>query len=319
MKGIYAKKIAALVLSIILVSFLFVGCSGGNTAPQKPKTSNIMVIVRDNSGNALSGATVSLDSLSGETDASGKYVFKNVKEGNYTVKSEKDGYESDEKDISVSAGKDQTVNLVLKKKEQEVQVEPLKDISKIKSYRSTVTVKSTSNPADNSKIVIEQDDYGKKQLIIVYDKDGKKTFEIYVVGDKAKVSQDGNGWMEVPGAMVGQFTQNYLNSFKSFQSEALEKYNGWVKTPEGTGSYTVEPSGNEVANGYSAVKYIIKGKGTSSSGTETGLITIWVIDKGPYKDYVTRIVIQARDSSGNNETITIDTTDFGKDMGIKLP
>ena len=155
--------------------------------------------------------------------------------------------------------------------------------------------------------------------VIVYEKNNKKTFEIYIIGDKAKISQDGNGWMEVPGTMVGQFTQNYLNSFKSFQSEALERYNGWVKTPGGTSSYTVEPAGYEITNGYPATKYLIKGKETTSNGAETGLISLWVINKGQYKDYVIRIIVQTRDSSGNNETVTIDTTAFGKDMGIKLP
>ncbi len=325
MKVTKTKRVIVLILSVILISVLFAGCSGGgggngsSGSNQKPTTGNLAVAVVDDAGNTVSGATVSMDSTSGTTDSNGMYVFKDVKAGSYTIKATKDGYEDAQKDITVSAGKDQSVTLTLKKKQEQTGAEPLKDPSKVKSYRSIIYTESSGGSENKSKTIIEQDDYGKKQHIVVYEGDGKKSFELYVVGDKAKISQGNGKWMEMPGGMIGQLTKGYIETFKSLQNEAYGVYNGWVKDPTGEVSYKVERAKQETVNGYSTTKYVLHGKEKTETGVELGTITLWVINKGPYKDYTTRLQITSVDSSGKTEKITIDTLDFGKDMNISLP
>ena len=323
MKVTKTKRVIVLILSIILVSMMFAGCGGGNNGSsgsnQKPATGSVAVIVTDDAGNTISGATVSLDSMSGTTDANGNYVFKSVKAGNYTVKAKKDGYEDAQKDITVSAGKDHSVTLTLKKKQEQASADLLRDPSKVKSYRSIIYTESSSGSDNKSKMIIEQDDYGKKQHIVVYEGNGKKSFELYVVGDKAKISQGNGKWMEMPGTMIGQLTKGYIETFKSLQNEAYRAYNGWVKDPSGEIAYKVEPATQETVNGYSTTKYVLHGKEKTNTGVTLGTITLWVINKGPYKDYTTRLQITSVDASGKTEKITIDTLDFGKNLGITLP
>jgi hypothetical protein len=321
MKSVSAKKIIVLILAFVLMSVLFVGCGGNNgSSAQKPKTSNITVIVKDDTDSMLPEVLVTLGGMSGKTDSSGKYVFSGVEAGDYTIKAEKNGYESAEQQITVSAGKDQTINLTLKKKETETELIPVKDVSNVKSFRSTFEVTNKKDPANNSKGLIEQDNYGKDEHIVVYGADGKKSLEAVVVGDKAKVLQGGSGqWMEVPAAMFKQLTQGYLESFMTFENTAVSSYNEWIKAPGGDYSYKVKASGHEVVNGYSTTKYVISGKEKTTEGIVNGTITMWIINKGPYKGYITRLIMDGKYPNGDESTVRIDTKDFGKDMGIKLP
>jgi len=325
MKVIKTKRVIVLILALALTVTLFTGCGGGNGnsgnsgANQKPKAANITVVVTDDGGSAVSGASVSMGNMSGTTDSDGKYVFTDVKEGNYTVEAKKDGYEGAQKTITVSAGSDDTVTLTIKKKQEQASADLLKDPSKVKSYRSIIYVKEDSSSQNKSKMIIEQDDYGKEQHIVVYEGDGKKTFELYIVGDKAKMSQGNGKWMEMPGSMIGQITQGYIEAFKAMQNEAYAAYNGWVKDPSHEVSYKVERAKQETVNGYSTTKYVLHGKEKTKEGVTLGTITLWVINKGPYKDYTTRLQITSVDASGKTEQIVIDTIDFGKDLHITLP
>lgn len=323
MKIVKAKKVIVVILSIFLVSMLFAGCGGGggnngsSGSNQKPTTANITVVVVDDSGNTVPGATVSIDSTSGTTDANGNYVFKSVKEGSYTIKATKDGYEDAQKDITVSAGNDQTVTLTLKKKQEQVSALPVKDPFKVKSFRMIITTTSEDENG-KEKVVMEQDDYGKKQRFIAYNSDGKKTLEVIVVGDKAKVWQNGK-WMSMPSSMVKALTSGSMQSYIIMQNDIYMAYNGWVKDPTGQFSYKVEREKQETVNGYSTTKYLISGKEKTENGVVVGNAAIWVINKGDYKGYVTRLVIDEKDSSGEKHVLRVDTLDFGKDMNISLP
>ncbi len=310
------KKITVLLLAIALSMFVFAGCGGGGShspAPQpKPKTGSVTITVKDADGNALSGVSVSMGALSGTTDGSGKYTFKDAKPGNYTLKVSKDGYEDAEKDIVLKEGDSLSVTLVMKKK---AVPEEMKDYSKVKSYKLVMEMTSGNNKS--GKFILIRDDSGKKQHLIVYNPDGEKEAEIYVVGDKAKIFSGGK-WMEVPASQIGMLSDQYLGFASSLIKELRKNYNEYIKTPVGSISYGIKRIGEESVNGYSCTKYRFKGKENTSSGSTSGTADIWIINSGPYKGYATRIVMTS-DTNGKTETWTINFTDFGKDMGIKLP
>ncbi len=310
------KKIIILLLVVTLSAFIFAGCGGGSSnssAPQpKPKTGSVTVIVKDSDGNALSGASVSMGTLSGMTNESGEYAFKGVKPGNYTLKASKDGYENSEKDIALKEGDNLSVTLVMKKK---AAPEEMKDYSKVKSYKLVMEMTSGNNKS--GKFILIRDDYGKKQHLIVYNPDGGKEAEIYVVGDKAKIFSGGK-WMEVPSSQISMLSDQYLGFAGSLINELRKNYNESIKTPVGSVSYGIKRMGEESVNGYSCTKYRFKSKESTSSGSTSGTADIWIINSGPYKGYATRIVMTSA-TNGKTETWTINFTDFGKDMGIKLP
>lgn len=308
------KKIIILAVVIMLIGGLLAGCGKGtNPAPPKPKTSNVTVTVNDEDGNAISSVELTMGDYSGKTGDDGKYVFNDVKAGNYTIKATKEGYEDGSEDIAVTAGEDKTVTITLKKVKQ---AEKLKDYSTLKSYKAVMEMKSEDS-SENSKFVVMQDNYGKSQHLIGYE-NGKKQFELYVVGDKAKIFSNGT-WLEVPAGQIGAFTASYANLFKNMIDQIETDYNGWVKSPNGNASYRIRKIGTETVNGYSTTKYHFSGEETTENEKTVGTADIWIINRGPYKDYMTRMIVTSTSSTGEKDTLTINATDFGKDMGIKMP
>lgn len=93
MKGFL--KLFAVLLVFALVVATLTGCA---------KSGEVGGTVKDQSGKPVSGATVSLNDLTTQTDANGKFVFQNVKEGNYVLKVQEDGAKPYEENISVSGG-----------------------------------------------------------------------------------------------------------------------------------------------------------------------------------------------------------------------
>ncbi len=300
------KKIIVLALAIVLLAGLFVGCGGGGEV--QPKTSTVTVSVLDGDGNALSGVNLTMGDRSGETEDNGEYMFNDVESASYTIQVSKDGYEGESEDIVVSAGENKTVSLTLQKAEEEA--EELKNYSTEKSYRAVMEGRSSSGGIN--RIIIEHDNYGNSQHLTIYD-EGEKEFEMYIVDDKAKMLMD-NEWMDVPFEQVQAMSTGYLNLLAGMASGAAESYNIAISNPDF--SYGVEMIGRETVNGYSAIKYHMFSKITSEE--ETGTSDIWIINSGSYKGYATRMIITIK-SSGEEETMTINITDFGKDMGIQMP
>lgn len=223
--------------------------------------------------------------------------------------SRQDGYEDGSKDITVSAGENKTVTLTFKKVEE---AEELKDYSAEKSYRAVM--EGNSSLGETNKVIIIQDDYGKSQHITIYT-EGEEEFEMYLVGGKAKVLAD-EQWMEIPPEQVQAMSVGYLDLLKGMASNAEESYNIAINNPDF--SYEVKRIGRETMNGYPTTKYHMFSKATSEEGEGVEASDTWIINSGPYEGYATCMVINIK-FSGEEETMTINITDFGKDMGIKMP
>jgi len=308
------KRIVIFAVIIMLIGGLLAGCGGGtNPTSPKPKTSNVTVTVKDETGNPISSVSLTMGDYSGKTGNDGKYVFNDVKPGDYTVEATKEGYEDGSEDITVTAGEDKNITLTLKKVQQ---AEELKDYSTVKSYKVVIEVKS-NNSNEIDRVIVVRDNYGKSEDVTAYE-NNKKKFELCKVGDKAKILSEGY-WIEVPADQIGSLTSAYLDPFTGMVDIVRSRYNEWVKTPNGSASYSVKRVGRETVNGYSTTKYHFSGKVSSEGEKLVGEADIWIINKGPYKGYMTRMVATSSSSEGGKATYTINATDFGKDMEIKMP
>ncbi len=322
------KKFVAVAIMLMVFAFIFTGCGGGTTGGSnqggtngnnnKPTTAQLIVIIKDDAGNSLSGVTVSLDQSKEtdftETDSSGKAIFDSLKPGDYEVKAEKEGYEPASDDVTLKEGDKQTLNLVLKREAE--QVEEAKKFSDLKSYKAIVEFTSNDDN-DNGKIVLIQDNYGKEKHITIYGKDGKVQFELYVVGNKAKMRSDNEKWTEIPstaaegltGSTLG-FAEGMMNNTVSYFNEAAEGKNE---------RYSIKRVGSETVNGYPTYKYHLIAEGGTGENKGSVVGDIWIIRKGPYKDYTTRMILKYSDASGVKTTFTANLVDIGKNMQITLP
>lgn len=73
----------------------------------------VVVHVRDEEGNPLEGASVTLDAFSATTDVNGGVIFEDVPKGDYTLKVELEGYEAYEGRHSIT--EDTSIDVTLKK------------------------------------------------------------------------------------------------------------------------------------------------------------------------------------------------------------
>ncbi len=315
------KKFIAVAIVLLIAAFIFTGCGGGTNQGgtsennNKPAVAQLIVTVKDDAGNALSGAIVSLNSENEKsTDSSGKVIFDSLKPGDYEVKAEKEGYEPAGNDVTLKEGDKQTLNLVLKREVE--QVEEAKKFSDLKSYKAIVEFTSNDDN-DNGKIVLIQDNYGKEKHITIYGKDGKVQFELYVVGDKAKMRSGNEKWTEIPstaaegltGSTLG-FAEGMMNNTVSYFNEAAEGKNE---------RYSIKRVGSETVNGYPTYKYHLIAEGGTGENKGSVVGDIWIIRKGPYKDYTTRMILKYSDASGVKTTFTANLVDIGKNMQITLP
>jgi hypothetical protein len=315
------KKFIAVAIVLLIAAFIFTGCGGGanqggtNGNNNKPAVAQLIVTVKDDAGNTLSGVTVSLNSENEKsTDSSGKVIFDSLKPGDYEVKAEKEGYEPASDDVTLKEGDKQTLNLVLKREAE--QVEEAKKFSDLKSYKAIVEFTSNDDN-DNGKIVLIQDNYGKEKHITIYGKDGKVQFELYVVGNKAKMRSDNEKWTEIPstaaegltGSTLG-FAEGMMNNTVSYFNEAAEGKNE---------RYSIKRVGSETVNGYPTYKYHLIAEGGTGENKGSVVGDIWIIRKGPYKDYTTRMILKYSDASGVKTTFTANLVDIGKNMQITLP
>ncbi len=308
------KKSVVIILALFLLLMVFSGCGGGqgsHGAQNNPATAQLTVIVQDESGNPVEGLKVSIGDKSLFTDSSGKAIFNALNPGDYTITVEKDGYSSESPDVSLKGGDKKEITISIEKEEA---ASSIKDITNLKSYKLVFEIKNSDR--ENSKIVIYQDDFGKKQHIIVMGNNGKPELEIYIVGDKAKAKTDDEKWMEIPSSTVSALASSTLGFAENLLKDTITSYNVAVKS--GKAEYVVKKLGTETVNGYPTTKYhvVIADQVNGETGSIEGYI--WVINSGPYKDYAARMDIRFK-SGTEEEGFVVNLTDIGKDMHIKLP
>ena len=321
------KKLLAISVALIIGVILFSGCGGGKTnqggnngsSTQKPvATASLTVSVNSESGAPLNEANVNVEGKSAVTDNSGKASFASLKPGSYTVSAKKDGYKNAEKTVTLNSGDKKTVNLTLTKTAEENAAEQLNDISKLKSYR--LTFESLSPDKKTGKMLIEEDDFGKEKHMVIYNGEGKVEMEFYDVNGKAKLRSGENGkWMSLPESSVKAMTDSSLGFVNDMMNGTVEDFNEAVKGKGGSVRYKQEKLGSETVNGYPTSKYRLYLEGHDEEGT--GIIDsyLWVISKGQYKNYTTRMILNFKGTNGKTSKITVNLTDLGKDLHIALP
>ncbi len=313
------RKVLIAVIVLLFVSVLFVGCggkSGSSVNPQenKPKTATLVIRVTDGNGSPIDSAGVTVYGSKVTTNSNGEVTVKNLKPGNYTVDVEKEGYENASEDVNILAGDSKRVAFTLDKKEN---TDTLKSLSKLKSYKATIEMKS-ENSNDSSKTVMIQDDYGKSERITVYGKDGKVQLDVYVVGDKAKMkSGDGDKWQNLPANSAQMFTKTAIQFAEGVMNSTTKEYNDTIIGKDS--AYSIKREGSETMNGYRTNKYHISAKVTSGKDKGHMDAYIWVINSGSYKDYTTRMEVTTLSSEDGKAVLDINLTGIGKDMHISMP
>lgn len=309
------KKI---LVAIVLVSFMFVvvGCKGGGTTTSK--TSNLTIKVVDTENKALSSVSLDLNGTKGTTDSSGSYVFKNLNAGSYTVEAILEGYESNSGSVEITEGKDASLTITLSKKET---VEELQEFSNLKSYEFTFVMKQKNGKTETIKSEIN--DYGKREHMIITNEEGEVETEYYLVNDKAKMRSGSEEWLEFTGEQAESMSGMFSSLAQSFVDSAQGWYNTSIKTPQADVSFV--KLGTETVNGYSTTKYqyTVKGSALGTTDYDKVTVTYWVINKGDYKNYTTRLYFEyfPKASAENNvyTNIEFNFTRIGENIDIKLP
>ncbi len=309
------KKLVVFAIAIVMAVVVFSGCGGGSNnggSSIAPTTAHLTVTVKSSDGQVIEGAEVNVGENSNMTDANGKTIFDTLTPGDYQIEASKDGYDSASQNVSLKAGDQSSATLTLKKKESVN--DTIKSTSKLKSYKGVIEMKSSNG--ESGKIVVIQDDFGKEQHVTMYGNDNKVQFELYVAGGKAKMRSGSNEWMDLPESSVQAMTKSTLGFAETMMNNTIEDFN---KTITGKDvKYSVKRVGSETVNGYPAYKYHIFAKGKDEGNEGVLNSDIWIINRGKYKDYTTRVVMNAKDNKGEG-TFTINLTDIGKDMHISLP
>jgi hypothetical protein len=254
-----------------------------------------------------------MNDVTGTTDPKGEFSFNGIEPASYTINASKDGFESGSQDVDVSQGKDQSVTISLVKSSTASTSEKLKDLKDLKSYMFVLKVTQVDGTVQ-STMTAEIADGGKEEQLISTDENGKTDNEIYVVGDKAVMGTPGS-YTEFDTATAKQYIeaitaigQNYMEGFKT-------SYNDYIVSPS---LYATWKTSNDSQNGYSTTKV----EYTIHTDAGEGIYTGWVINKGDYKDYTTKLVIQLNytDAKPSDlKTFEINITNIGGSFDIKIP
>jgi hypothetical protein len=298
------KKIIflTLIITIFILSFSF-GCG------KKVIKNDINVTILDSENKPLSDVNLTLDGKSGKTDKDGKYKFPQIEEGSYTLKASKDGYEDGTENILVSEGKSQNIKIVLNKKASFEEIKSFSDISSfhlIGEYR-------TIDAKGDQKVEIISEDNGKREYLKVTDLYTNKLIsEMYLDEKVGRIRYEENGnVMELKREELGSITE----SFKSMTSDLIEglrgEFNERIKTPEGVVTYSIKKEKEENVNNYSTTKYVYEGETTYQNEKAKFRHEIWVINKGEYKNMVTKINGMLIVEDGMY-SYTINIFDYGK-------
>lgn len=306
------KKI--LLVMVVMFLLVFAGCTKGTS-----KTSNLTVKVVDQDNAVVSSATAKLDGQSGTTDASGKYVFKSLNEGSYSIDVSKEEYQSNTNSVNITGGKDSEITITIARLSSE-EISELKELSTIKSYAFTFVIKDKDGKKTTT-ILEEINDFGKKEHLVVIDEEGEVETEYYLVNNKAKI-RSGDEWMELTGEEASNMGGIFSSMAETFNSSARGWYNEAVRVPGA--SATFKRLGTETANGYPTTKYEYTITGEKYVGLDYQKIvaTYWVINSGSYKDYTTRLVMEytpSQNSTAPYQMLEFNFTSFGEDIKIELP
>jgi len=307
------KVFAAL---LILGLLLMPGC--GQPA-SKTDTGAVTIMTVDGSGTALKGASVTITSDDGTTltavsDASGKAVFTGVAYGDYEVASTKDGYAAGSGSITVGeATQDTEVSMEAETAAGNesgtsdttgtADVSDSSILDSLHSYRYSWTVRDMGASATTSF----EGGFEKpnNEYFISRDQDGKTTMEFYKVDGTAKLGS-GDSWQTITGKDATDM--GFGNSFVSTLSgdySFVKDHDEWKKSDGGS------------VNGYDTDKYVYS---YTISGVTTQA-TAWIIRSGDFKGIITRYQVTTQDDSDSSKSsaYTMDVTDLGKPLGIKLP
>jgi hypothetical protein len=297
------KKLNFLTLITIFILIFSFGCG------KKIIKNDIYVTVLDSENKPLSDVNLTLDGKSGKTDKDGKYKFPQIEEGSYTLKASKDGYEDSTENILVSEGKSQNIKIVLNKKATFEEIKSFSDISSfhlIGEYR-------TIDAKGDQKVEIISEDNGKREYLKVTDLYTNKLIsEMYLDEKVGRIRYEENGnVMELKREELGSITE----SFKSMTSDLIEglrgEFNERIKTPEGVVTYSIKKEKEENVNNYSTTKYVYEGETTYQNEKAKFRHEIWVINKGEYKNMVTKINGMIILEEGMY-SYTINIFDYGK-------
>jgi hypothetical protein len=300
------KTIAVLLVFNLLLA---VGC--GNPSPTV-QTGTVTVAVADGDGTVVKGATVTLTDTDGKvltatSGATGTVVFDAVAYGDYDVAASMSGYtngsdtvtvDSSSQDISIAMESDSVDS-----SQDGVEVSDASVLDALTGYRYKWTYRDMNETGSTSmEGGFERPD---KEYVVMRDKDGKSTMEFYKVGDTVKIGS-GDSWQTLEGDDAKD-----VGFGRSFVSTLSGDYSFVKDQKEWTKSY-----GGSV-NGYDTDQYVFH---YSVSGVTT-TATAWIIKSGDFKGIITRYRVYAEqdgDASANS-SYTMDITDLGKPLGIRLP
>lgn len=297
------KKLTFLILFTIFILIFSFGCG------KKVIKNDIYVTVLDSENNSLSDVNITLDGKSGKTDKDGKYKFPQIEEGSYILKAIKDGYEDGTENILVSEGKSQYIKIVLNKK---ASFEEIKSFSDVPSFH-LIGEYRTKDAMGDQKVEIISEDFGKREYLKVTDLYSGELFsEMYLDEKVGRIRYEENGdVMELKREEIGSITE----SFKSMTSDLIDglrnEFNEKIKTPEGEVSYSIKKEKDEIVNNYSTTKYIYEGETTYQNEKTKFKHEIWIINKGEYKNMVTKINGMMLFEDGMY-SYTINIFDYGK-------
>ncbi|MGB9694695.1 MAG: carboxypeptidase-like regulatory domain-containing protein [Caldisericaceae bacterium] len=295
-------------LALLVFSF---GCGGGNN---KSTASNITVLVVESETNSpLQGVDVQMGNADGTTDSSGKVTFSGIEASNYTISASKDGFDSATQDIDVAEGKDQSVKMVLAKTSTSVSSDKLKELKDLKSYMFVLKTTEVNGTVE-SLITIEVNNNGNEEKMISVDSSGKTDIEIYVVGNKALMGTPGS-YNEFDPEAAKQYIESLSMLGQNYMDGFTKSYDDFIASPN---LYATWKTSTEAQNGYSTTKV----EYTIHSGTVEAVYTGWVINKGEYKDYTTRLLIENNSTDAkptDMKTMDINITKIGEKFDIRLP
>lgn len=288
---------------------LTVGC--GSPMP-KVRTGKVTVTVAESDGTAVKGATITLTNIDGTVltataGSTGTAVFEAVAYGSYDVAASMSGYTNSSDIIAVSStGQDLSIAMESDSADSSqdgVEASAASVLETLTSYRYKWTYRDMNETG--STLVVGSFEKPDREYVAMRDSTGKSTTEFYRVGETVRIGS-GNNWKtlegeEAKGAGLGRSFVSTLSgdySFAKAQKQPKKSDGGWV-------------------NGYSTDQCVYH----YGVGGVTTTATAWVIKSGDFKGIVTRYQVYAEqdgDTSANSG-YTMDITDLGTPLGIKLP
>jgi hypothetical protein len=301
------KRTIAVLLAMSLL--LTVGC--GSPMP-KIQTGKVTVTVAESDGTAVKGATITLTNIDGTVltataDPTGTAVFEAVAYGSYDVATSMSGYANGSDTVTVDSSS-QNVSLAMESNSADssrdgVEVSAASALETLASYRYKWTYRDMNETG--STLVVGSFEKPDREYVAMRDSTGKSTTEFYRVGETVRIGS-GNNWKtlegaDAKGASLGRPFVSTLSSDYSFakaQKQPKKSDGGWV-------------------NGYSTDQYVYQ----YGAGGVTTTATAWIIKTGDLNGIITRFQVYAEqdgDTSANSN-YTMDITDIGKPLDIKLP